>query len=134
MSVGPDDAYDLDLATASLLSDGNDIEMLLRVLVKQLSEALGERLVVEREGGLFKKSDKIKALDVTLGNDGYRAEVKRGQVTATIGHSSGGIRIRSENVSMDQWVRRLLESLRAEAAHSQTARQALENIVIGGPA
>ena len=134
MSVGPDDAFDLDLATASLLSDGNDIDMLLRVLVKQLSEALGERLSVEREGGLFKKSDKIKAVDVTLGNDGYRAEVNRGQVVATVAHSSGGIRIRSEKVTMDQWVRRLLEALRAEAAHSQTARQALENIVIGGPA
>jgi len=134
MSVGPDDAFDLDLATASLLSDGNDIDMLLRVLVKQLSEALGERLSVEREGGLFKKSDKIKAVDVTLGSDGYRAEVNRGQVVATVAHSSGGIRIRSEKVTMDQWVRRLLESLRAEAAHSQTARQALENIVIGGPA
>lgn len=135
MSPGPDDdAYDLDLATASLLSDGNDIEMLLRVLVNQLTEALGDRLSVEREGGMFRKSDKIKAVDVTLGSDGYRAEVHKGQVTATIGHSSGGIRIRSERVSMDQWVRRLLESLRAEAAHSQTARQALENIVIGGPA
>lgn len=134
MSMGPDDAFDLDLATASLLSDGNDIEMLLRVLVKQLTEALGNRLVVEREGGLFRKSDKIKALDVTLGDDDYRAEVSRGQVTCTVGHSSGGIRIRSEKVTMDQWVRRLLESLRAEAAHSQTARQALENIVIGGPA
>ena len=134
MSVGPDDAFDLDLATASLLSDGNDIQMLLRVLVKQLSEALGDRLSVEREGGLFKKSDKIKAVDVTLGSDGYRAEVSRGQVVATVAHSSGGIRIRSEKVTMDQWVRRLLESLRAEAAHSQTARQALENIVIGGPA
>jgi hypothetical protein len=134
MSVGPDDAFDLDLATASLLADGNDIEMLLRVLVKQLTEALGERLRVEREGGMFKKSDKIKAVDVTLGSDAYRADINRGQVVATVAHSSGGIRIRSEKVTMDQWVRRLLEALRAEAAHSQTARQALENIVIGGPA
>lgn len=142
MSVGPggpggpdgDDAYDLDIATASLLSDGNDIEMLLRVLVKQLAEPLGDRLRVERDGGLFRKSDKIRSVDVALGDDAYRAEVSRGQVTATIGHTSGGIRIRSEKVAMDVWVRRLLGALRAEAAHSQTARQALENIVIGGPA
>jgi hypothetical protein len=133
MSVGPDDAFDLDLATATLLADGNDIEMLLRVLVKQLAEAFGDRLKVEREGGVFRKSDKIKALDVTLGNDSYRAEVNRGQVVCVIGHTSGGIRIRSENVRMDEWLRRLLEALRTEASHSQTARQALENIIIGGP-
>ena len=35
---------------------------------------------------------------------------------------------------MDDWLRRLLGALQAEAAHSQTARLALENIVIGGPA
>jgi hypothetical protein len=134
MTAGPDDAFDLDLATASLLADGNDIEMLLRVLVKQLSEAFGERLSVEREGGRFRKSDKIKALDVTLGNDSYRAEVTKGQVVSTVGHSSGGIRIRSEQVRLDEWLRRLLGSLRTEAAHSQVARQALENIIIGGPA
>jgi hypothetical protein len=136
VSIGgaDDDAFDLDLATATLLADGNDIEMLLRVLVKQLSEAFGDRLTVEREGGRFKKSDKIKSIDVALGNDGYRAELNKGHINCTVAHSSGGIRIRSEQVSMDDWVRRLLESLRAEASHSQTARQALENIIIGGPA
>ncbi len=140
MSIGGEgigeggDAYDLDLATASLMADGNDIELMLRVLVKQLSEAFGERLTVEREGGLFKKSDKIKAVDVALGNDAYRAELSKGHVRCSVAHSSGGIRIRSEQVGMDEWVRRLLESLRAEASHSQTARQALENIIIGGPA
>jgi hypothetical protein len=134
MSMGSDDAFDLDLATTTLLADGNDIEMLLRVLVTQLSDAFGGRLVVERDGGRFKKSDKIKSLDVTLGNDAFRAEVHKGQVTSTIAHSSGGIRIRSETVRMDEWVHRLLEALRAEASHSQTARQALENIIIGGSA
>ena len=50
----------------------------------------------------------------------------------TIGHSSGGIRIRSEKVDMDTWLNRLLTVLKAEAANSQAVRQALENIVIGG--
>jgi hypothetical protein len=50
----------------------------------------------------------------------------------TIGHSSGGIRIRSEKVDMDTWLARLLTVLKAEADHSQAVRQALENIVIGG--
>lgn len=134
MSTPEDDAFDLDLATATLMAESNDIEMLLRVLAKQLAEAFGERLTVEREGGRFRKSDKIRALDVNLGDDGYRAELTNGNVTCTVGHSSGGIRIRSERVAMDEWLRRLLGSLRAEATHSQTARLALENIIIGGPA
>jgi len=50
----------------------------------------------------------------------------------TIGHSSGGIRIRSEKVDVDVWLARLLAVLKAEAAHSQSVRKALEGIVIGG--
>ena len=50
----------------------------------------------------------------------------------TVGHVSGGIRIRSETIDMDEWITRLLQALKAEAAHSDAARQALENIVIGG--
>jgi hypothetical protein len=33
---------------------------------------------------------------------------------------------------MDEWITRLLQALRAEATHSDKARMALENIVIGG--
>ncbi len=49
----------------------------------------------------------------------------------SIGHSSGGIRIRSEQVGMDAWLTRLLTTLQSEAANSEQTRLALENIVIG---
>ena len=132
MSTGPDDAYDLDMATASLLSDSGDVALLLQALAHQLSDGFGDRLTIEHEGGRFRKSDKIHALDVDLGTDAFRAELQKGRVVCTVAHMSGGIRIRSEQVGMDLWLRRLLEALKAEAAHSQNARLALENIIIGG--
>ncbi len=49
----------------------------------------------------------------------------------TIGHSSGGIRIRNEQVDMNAWLTRLLSTLQSEAATSEQTRVALENIVIG---
>jgi hypothetical protein len=104
------------------------------VLSSQLGDAFGERLRVERRGGLLRKSDEIKAMEVALGGDSYRAEVDSGSLACSVGHSSGGIRIRSEQVQIDEWLRRLLTAVKAEAAHSQAARLALENIVIGGPA
>ena len=67
-----------------------------------------------------------------MGDDQFDAEVDGGTLRCTIGHSSGGIRIRSEKVDMDEWLRRLLTELQAEAANSQAARLALENMVIGG--
>ena len=67
-----------------------------------------------------------------MGEDDLWADIEGGTVRCTVGHSSGGIRIRSAQVPMDEWLRRLLQGLEAEAAHSETARLALERIVIGG--
>jgi hypothetical protein len=128
--LGP--GFDLDVAAASLRSDSTDVRMLLKALVSQLSDALGERLVVERKGGLFKKSDEIRAVRMTMGDETFEATVDGTSLVCTIGKSSGGIRIRSEKVDPDTWLKRTLTALQTEAAHSSMARQALESIVIGG--
>jgi hypothetical protein len=129
-----DDAFDMEMATAALLGDNKDVRVLLKLLVKQLSGTLGERLTVERQGGLLRKSEEIKSLRISVGDQDFEAQVSGADVETTVGHSSGGIRIRSERVGMDDWLHRLLAALQAEASHSQAARLALENIVIGGPA
>jgi len=127
-----DDALDLDMAAATLQSNATDVHIMLKVLAGQLAEVLGPRVVVERGGGLLRKSTEVKALEVTLGDDVLRAQVDGAAVRCSVAHSSGGIRIRSESVDLDSWLKRLLTALQQEAAHSEGARQALEKIVIGG--
>jgi hypothetical protein len=105
---------------------------MLKLLVNELASALGGRLVVERAGGLLRKSEEVRAVQVVLANDVLRAEIDGASVRCTIGHSSGGIRIRSEQVEMGAWLKRLLGALQAEAAQSDTTRLALENLMIGG--
>jgi hypothetical protein len=126
------DSFDLELAAAQLRADGADVRILLKVLVDQLSDALGPRLQVERAGGRFRKSDEIRSLRITMEDDQFDAEVDGSTLRCTVGHSSGGIRIRSEKVDLDSWLNRLLATLQAEADHSQAVRLALEHIVIGG--
>ena len=126
------DSFDLELAAAQLRADSTDVRILVKVLVDQLSDALGPRLRVERSGGRFRKSEEIKTLTIAMEDDQFDAVVDGPVLRCTIGHSSGGIRIRSEKVDMDSWLNRLLTVLKAEADHSQAVRQALENIVIGG--
>ena len=133
MTPGAGEAFDLDMAAATLQSNAADVHMMLRLLVRQLGDVLGKRLTVEKAGGFLRRSDDIKAVQLAMGDDVLRADVEGDAVRCTIGHSSGGIRIRSEQVGMDEWLKRLLLSLQAEARHSETARRALENIVIGGP-
>ncbi|HZM55547.1 MAG TPA: hypothetical protein VFC03_11035, partial [Acidimicrobiales bacterium] len=86
----------------------------------------------QRSGGVFKKSDEVRSIRITMEDDQFDADIDGATLRCTIGHSSGGIRIRSEKVGTDQWLARLLAALKAEAAHSQAVRQALENIIIGG--
>jgi hypothetical protein len=126
-----DAAFDLSMAVSQLASNSTDLRIMLKLLVAQLSDALGNRIAVER-AGRFRKSDEIKSVRISLGDDTLEAAVEGGTVRCSIGHSSGGIRIRSEQVGMDAWLTRLLSTLQAEAAHSEQTRQALENIVIGG--
>ena len=125
------DAFDLELATSALLADTSDTQFLLQMLARQLSGALGGRVTVERDGGLFKRrAGAVKSLKVAVGDDEYIATEQACQ----IGHESGGIRIRSEKVSMDDWLGRLLQALQAEAGSNQASRMALENLLLrGGP-
>jgi hypothetical protein len=124
-------SFDLSMAVSQLASNSTDLRIMLKLLVAQLSDALGNRITVER-AGRFRKSDEIKSVRISLGDDTLEAVVEGGTVRCTIGHSSGGIRIRSEQVGMDAWLTRLLTTLQSEAVHSEQTRLALENIVIGG--
>jgi hypothetical protein len=131
-AAGADDgAFDLSMAVAQLASNNTDVGIMLKVLVSQLGEVLGDRMVVER-AGRFRKSDEVKSVRITLGDDTLDAVVDGATVRCTIGHSSGGIRIRSQQVGMDEWLTRLLSALQSEAANSERTRAALENLVIGG--
>ncbi|MHB1553422.1 MAG: hypothetical protein ACYCSX_10270 [Acidimicrobiales bacterium] len=122
---------DLDLLASSLRADGGDVRVLLRALVTRLSDALGDRLAVERAGSRLRKSEEIRQVSIRLGDDQFDAAVDRGTVVCTISRSSGGIRIRSSRVGIDEWLRRLLGALRDEAATTEATRVALESIVIG---
>jgi hypothetical protein len=126
------DGFDLDMAVATLQSNSTDVRLMLKLLVSQLSEVLGSRIQIERAGGRIRRSDEIKSVQIILGDDTLRAEVEGAGVRCSIGHASGGIRIRSEQVGMDVWLTRLLTTLQAEAVNSEQTRLALENIVIGG--
>jgi hypothetical protein len=127
-----DASYDLSLAAATLRSNSGDVHALLKALADELSDTLGERLHIQRAGGRFHKSDDITSVQIALDGNQFEANVEGPALRCSVGHVSGGIRIRNETVDIDQWIVKLLEALKAEATHSESARQALENIVIGG--
>jgi len=125
------DAFNLDLALSSLGADGGDIQLMFRLLVERLAEALGDRLRVERAGRL-RKDGQIRRIEIQLAGTQYIAELQGGAPQFLLARISGGIRIRSESTGVAAWLSALLEALNQEAQHSTVTRQALETIIIGG--
>jgi hypothetical protein len=125
---------DLDVAVAAVLADNSDVKMLLRVLGKSLADTVGDRVEIEQSGGglLRRSQPEVRSITVHLDPDDYIARLDGRGVRCSIGRSSGGIRIRNEQLPVEQWLHRLLSALQAEAETNQSARAALENIVIGG--
>jgi intracellular sulfur oxidation DsrE/DsrF family protein len=132
--LGAGGQADMQLAAAALLADNKDVKMMLRVLGKTLQDAFGDRVeVVYHSGGLLHhQSEEIKSITVELGPDEYQAQLDGRSVRCVVGRTSGGIRIRNEELPTEQWLGRLLDALQKEAVNNQSARAALQNVIIGG--
>ncbi len=127
-----DGSYDLNLAAATLRANASDVRSLVKALFDELSDTLGDRLSAQRNSRHLRKSSELTSLHATLGNDQFEATVDGSSLRCSVGHYSGGIRIRSESLDVVEWVLSLLGALQAEARHTASARPALEKIVIGG--
>jgi hypothetical protein len=125
---------DMQMAAAALLANNKDVKMMLRVLGKNLQDAFGDSVeITHSSGGLFhRQSDEIKSITVHLDTDDYEAALDGSSVRCSVGRSSGGIRIRTEQLPVEQWLSRLLSALQQEAINNQTAQAALQNVIIGG--
>src|SRR5579875_519923 len=117
------DALDLDLAVASLAADGRDTELMVRLLVERLAGALGERLRVERGGGLLRRGDAIRRVAVRVGDDELVAELGGGAPRFTVGRISGGVRTRPERPAPAAGRPRPRDVLAAGAAPSARPRR-----------
>ena len=132
----PGDGMDMEMAAAAVLADNKDVKVMLRVLGNNLRDSLGDRVLVTRASGglLHRQSEEVKAITVRLSQDDYEAHLEGGTVRCTVGRSSGGIRIRNEQLPVEQWLARLLAALKDEAVNNESARAALQSVIIGGGA
>lgn len=132
----PGNGMDMQMAAATVLADNKDVKVMLRVLGNNLRDSLGDRVEVTRSGGglLHRQPEEVRAITVHLGQDDYEAHLEGGTVRCTIARSSGGIRIRNEQLPVEQWLTRLLAALKEEAVTNQSARAALQSVIVGGSA
>jgi hypothetical protein len=124
---------DMQLAAAALLADSSDVKMMLRLLAKNLQDNIGNAVEVGRSGGLLhRQGGEVRNITVHLRQDDFQADLDSHPVRCTVGRSSGGVRIRNEELPVEEWLSRLLAALKEEAVHNQAASNALQNVIIGG--
>jgi hypothetical protein len=129
-----DGPVDMEMAAAALLADNRDVKTMLRLLAKTLRSTLGERVEVtyRTAGILHRPTEEVRTVVVHMDNDDYVADLEGGAVRCSVGRSSGGIRIRNDQLPIEQWLARLLSALKELATRNQSARAALESVIVGG--
>lgn len=120
-----------DLSAAGLRADGADVRMSVELLAGKLEAALPGRTSVQRGGGglLGRGHKHVRQIAVKLGSNSYRLAVQDEQVSGYRDCEVGGVSIKRETLSPQEWVTALTEDLRTESEQSAEARAALERLV-----
>ena len=105
-----------------------DQRQFLGFLAEALEKALpGETQI--RRAGLFSNKH-IVAITIQLGNDEFLIEDPgRGPLRAAKGHVVRGIKVKTEDISMEQALAEIGEALDARAKQSEAARNALATML-----
>lgn len=120
----------LDLLAATLRADSSDTRALVEALGVKLEEALPRVTVVERKATrLFTKDKRVEKITVRLGQDSYVLTMSADNARAARSKTVGGITIRNEELSLDEWLRGLTQALASEAERSEAVRAALERLL-----
>ena len=118
-----------DLLAASLRADATDVRAFVEALATKLELSFPGQCRVERGGGLLAKKKRVRRIAVDLGESRYELAHDDGAVSARRSSVVRGIALKSEALSLEEWVNELVAQLSAEAERSERGREALHRLV-----
>lgn len=122
---------EVDLLAASLRADTGDLKAFLEALAVKLEGALPLATVVTRQRKLFSKEHPVKEILITMDDYHYRiSQEQQGTLLTQRVKVVRGIVLKTEQLSMDQWIEELAMGLARQAAQSAQARAALERFLL----
>ncbi len=105
-----------------------DQRSFLETLVTLLESAMKDESEIVRRGGFFSKKT-VQRILLTLGEDRYTLEdTGRGPLQATRARVVRGIALKTEPISVDEWVTALSAHIDERAKTNQAARDALARL------
>lgn len=123
------DDLSIDLITASLRADASDVRAFVEALAVKLEEMVPGAVRVERRReGMFGPKV-VRRIAVDAGEQRLELRADGAAVQTTCARLSGGIVLRNESLTTDEWLRVLGEALADQARRSQITRRALERLL-----
>ncbi len=132
--IEPQREESFDLVAAQVRANAADTGTFFRVLASELAQALGDRVKLERSGGLLKRDRPVTGIELDLTGAGAgtilsaRRE-KGGVVACTVARRVRGIVLSTKQVSMSEWVEELVSALGDEARRSEQTWKALHGLL-----
>jgi hypothetical protein len=123
---------DMDMLSASIRADAADTDSFFSVLASKLADALGDRVQVKREGGMFKRDKAAIGISVDLATGAgvvLEATRKGGGIECTVKRPVRGIVVSSKPVSLPEWIDSLSRALADEARQSAQTWKALHGML-----
>jgi len=120
---------DLDLLAASLRADASDLGAFVEALAAKLEQAIPGAVSVERRReGMFGPK-RVRRILLDAGGRRLELLTDGASVQTMCSRTSGGIVLKREQLTTDDWLRTLGEALADAARGSLATRQALERLL-----
>jgi hypothetical protein len=120
---------DLDLLAASFRADAADVDAFVESLAVKLEEAMPVQARVHRSRGGLRRPKRVQRIVLDAGDRRLELRLSGGAIETSASRLSGGIVLKSDPMSVDEWISALSEAVAAEAQRSAVTRQALERLL-----
>jgi hypothetical protein len=118
-----------DLLAASMRADAVDLKAFVEGLAAKLSQSFPSQVRVERKGGRLGGKQRVRRLALQLGECEYELVNDDGAVSASRRVVVRGIALRTEALSLEQWIDAVAQELAAQADKTESDRVALERML-----
>jgi hypothetical protein len=123
---------DFELLAASLRSSSGDLKTFVEVLGVKLEHALPGRARVERRAPrLLSRQRQVHRIEVDFGEQRYLLAVHGAHVETRHATAVRGVVLKTDELSLDDWIDGVARELTSEARESEQSRLALERLLSG---
>jgi hypothetical protein len=119
-----------EVLASSLRADAGDGKTFLEALATKLGGALPTRTQVQRESHLFSSQKPVKLISLEIGEFRYQIGHQHGTLAAQRTRVVRGIALKTEALSVDQWLDELTQALLQLAQQSAQDRAALQRMLM----